>query len=409
MPLFRPEVIAHRADRLHGDVNLALPTSWQVIGLGLLAALIAAITFLSLASYARVQTVTGTITTNLGIAAIIPTHAGIIEAITTTEGQVVAAGAPLARVKASDVLTNGLTAQAGVMDAIRAQDGGLALQSQQLTLAATAEQSRQAASIQGLSGEIAGIDEQLSVERQLVVTAKAELDRAQEVAKNGFISRRDLQAREETWLSRRQQVSQLEANRASKESAIAEAQRAAVQVGASARAQAAGLSASRSELSQRSITTDVAQAFVISAPVSGQVTAMTARVGQTVSPQTPVMAIVPQGAVLTAELDIPTSAIGFLAVGQEVRLAIDAFPYQQFGTVLAKIASVSRSAVGRSDGKGGTVPVYIVIATIADPNVIAFGRRQVLLPGMALSARIVTQKQSLIEWLFEPLFAVGRR
>lgn len=409
MSLFRPEVLAHRADRLHGDVSLALPVSWQVIGLGLLAALAAAVTFLAVASYSRVEAVSGTITTNRGVAGIVPAHAGVIESIEVSDGQLVSTGTRLVRIRATDILSNGEGAQANLLSAIRAQDGGLALQARQLGLAAAAEQSRQAATITGLSREIAGIDDQLVVERQLVTTAKSELDRAQEVAKNGFISRRDLQTREETWLSRRQQVSQLEANRASKASAISEAQRAAVQIGASANAQVAGLSASRSELSQRSISTDVASAFVVSAPIAGQVTALTARVGQTVSPQAALMAIVPKDATLTAELEIPSTAIGFLAAGQEVRLAIDAFPYQRFGTVKARIANVSRSAVGRVDTKGATVPVYLVTATIADPAVTAFGRRQPLLPGMALNARIVTQKQTLIEWLFEPLFAVRNR
>ena len=409
MSLFRPEVLAHRADRLHGDVSLALPISWQVIGLGLLAALAAAITFLSLASYSRVESVSGTVTTDRGVAGIVPAHAGVVESIEVKDGQSVSTGTQLVRIRATDVLSNGEGAQTNLLSAIRAQDGGLALQARQLGLAAAAEQSRQAAAISGLSREIAGINEQLVVESQLVATAKSELDRAQEVAKNGFISRRDLQTREETWLSRRQQVSQLEASRASKASAIAEAQRAAVQIGASANAQVAGLSASRSELSQRSISTDVAQAFVVSAPVAGLVTALTARVGQTVSPQAPLMVIVPKGATLTAELEIPSTAIGFLAVGQEVRLAIDAFPYQRFGTVKARIANVSRSAVGRVDAKGATVPMYLVTAAIADPSVMAFDRRQPLLPGMALNARIVTQKQTLIEWLFEPLFAVHNR
>jgi len=333
----------------------------------------------------------------------------VVESIEVKDGQSVSTGTQLVRIRATDVLSNGEGAQTNLLSAIRAQDGGLALQARQLGLAAAAEQSRQAAAISGLSREIAGINEQLVVESQLVATAKSELDRAQEVAKNGFISRRDLQTREETWLSRRQQVSQLEANRASKASAIAEAQRAAVQIGASANAQVAGLSASRSELSQRSISTDVAQAFVVSAPVAGLVTALTARVGQTVSPQAPLMVIVPKGATLTAELEIPSTAIGFLAVGQEVRLAVDAFPYQRFGTVKARIANVSRSAVGRVDAKGATVPMYLVTAAIADPSVMAFDRRQPLLPGMALNARIVTQKQTLIEWLFEPLFAVHNR
>jgi membrane fusion protein len=39
----------------------------------------------------------------------------------------------------------------------------------------------------------------------------------------------------------------------------------------------------------------------------------------------------------------------------------------------------------------------------------AFRRKQSLLAGMTLSARIVTRKQTLLEWLFEPIYAVNRR
>ena len=41
-PLFRQEVLRHRADRLHGDVSIAVPVSWQALGFLLLAALVTA-------------------------------------------------------------------------------------------------------------------------------------------------------------------------------------------------------------------------------------------------------------------------------------------------------------------------------------------------------------------------------
>ncbi len=407
--LFREEVIAHRADRLHGDVNLALPVSWQIIGYGLLGALVIAATFLSLASYARVETVAGSIVADRGVATIVPTRAGVIDDIGVQENEVVAANTPLVRISADDRLSSGAATQESVIDSIREQDKGLALQSRQLSLAALEDQSRLAATAAGLKQEIASIGEQLVVERQLVDKAKEEFDRAEKVAANGFISRRDLQVREETWLTRRQQVSQMEAIRASKAASVVEAERSAAGIVSQARAQAAGLSASRAELSQRSIITDSSRAFTISAPVAGRVTALTARIGQPVNPQTPLLAIVPSGSRLRAELTVPTNAAGFLAIGQNVRLAVDAFSYQRFGTVPARIENISATAVARVDAKGVTVPVYLVTASIAEPSVMAFGRKQQLLPGMTLSARVVTEKQTLIEWLFEPLFAVRNR
>ena len=84
-------------------------------------------------------------------------------------------------------------------------------------------------------------------------------------------------------------------------------------------------------------------------------------------------------------------------------------PYQRFGTVTARISEISSAVIPKATAEGVTVPVYLVTANCSQSWVPAFGRRQPLLPGMTLTARIVTKKQTLFEWLFEPLFAVSRR
>jgi membrane fusion protein len=139
------------------------------------------------------------------------------------------------------------------------------------------------------------------------------------------------------------------------------------------------------------------------------VTAVTARVGQAANQQQPLMVVMPADATPRAELYVPTSAAGFLAVGQDVRLAVDAFPYQRFGTVKARVVQISSVAIPKVTAEGTAVPVYLVTAELSEPSVVAFGLRQPLLPGMTLSARIVTERQSLFEWLFEPLYAVMKR
>jgi membrane fusion protein len=151
-----------------------------------------------------------------------------------------------------------------------------------------------------------------------------------------------------------------------------------------------------------------AKGYALTSPVAGTVTALTARLGQPASQGQPVMVVVPKGGRTRVELYVPTSAAGFLKVGQEVRLAIDAFPYQQFGTVRAHITDISDAAIARQTSEGA-LPVYLVIAELSQASVSAFGRDQPLLPGMALTARIVTRRQTLFEWLFEPLYAVSRR
>lgn len=407
--LFRKEVLERRADRLHGDVNLAVPVSWQLIGFALLAALFAAVLFLSFASYARVENVSGVIVLDRGIASIIPTRAGIVTALDAREGKQVKAGARLAEIRSEEAMTGGGTGPRRVMEALEQQDATLAGQSAMMMTAARAERARLAEQISGLTQEITSVDDQLVSQRRLVEVAENEFSSITGVAERGFISQRDLRAREEALLARRQQLSQLEQSRGAKTSQLAEARRGIAQAGASAQAQAAGVASSRAEVAQRRADVEAVRGYTLTSPITGTVTAVTARIGQPVSQQGALMIVVPNDAYPRAELYVPTNAAGFLAVGQEVRLAVDAFPYQRYGTVTAKISEISSVAIPRARPDGSTIPVYLLTAELTQSWVLAFGRKQPLLPGMALNARIVTEKQSLFQWLFEPLFAVGGR
>ncbi|HEX6374422.1 MAG TPA: HlyD family efflux transporter periplasmic adaptor subunit [Allosphingosinicella sp.] len=409
IPLFRKEVLEQRANRLHGDVHVAVPLSWQVVGYLLLAALVAAFIFLALASYARVEIASGTIVLDRGVAAVVATRPGVVTAVRVRETQRVEAGAPLVDIRAEENLATGGTAAARILDSLSQQDAELGRQSGQVMAAAAAERSQLAAQIAGLTAELGSLDQQLSVQRDLVASAAKEVELVQEIAKRGYIGRRDVLQREETLMTRRQQLAQLQQLRTAKGTSLAEAQRAIARIRAQAGVEAASLSATRSELVQRRVDAQAGRGYRLAAPVAGTVTALTARIGQTATPQQPLMLIIPDDAAVTAELYVPTSAAGFLEPGQEVRLAIDAFPFQRFGSVSGRIATISRSTIARTDEKGTATPVYLVTVTIDAPWVTAHGRRQKLVPGMTLSARIVTEKQSLLEWLFEPLFAVRGR
>ncbi len=408
-PLFRKEVLEHRADRLQGDVSLAVPISWQIIGFLLLTALVVALVFLGTASYSRAETVAGAIVLDRGVASIVPSRPGIVAELAAREGQRVGAGDPLVAIRSEEDMSGGRTAPRRIMDALQEQDSRLASQTSLVMSAAGAERARLAAQIAGGEQEIASLDTQIASQKRLIEVAENEFNEVQGIATKGFISRRDLEAREAALIARRQQLSQLEQARAAKTATLSEARRAIAQAGATAQAQAAGVQSSRAALAQQLAQAESAQGYTLTSPIDGTVTAITARLGQPASAQAPLMIVMPANATPRAELYIPTSAAGFLRIGQDVRLAVDAFPYQRFGTVNARIAQISSVAVPKATPDGGAVPVYLVTAEIADPSVMAFGRKQPLLPGMTFNARIVTQKQSLFEWLFEPLFAVRNR
>jgi membrane fusion protein len=168
----------------------------------------------------------------------------------------------------------------------------------------------------------------------------------------------------------------------------------------------------QSVLEQQKTQIEGERSYVITAPISGRITAMQTAVGRMATAQAPLMVIVPQGAKLRAELYAPTSAIGFVKAGQETRILFDAFPYQRFGSFGGKITSVSQSII---DPRETDVPikleqaVYRITVNLDQQHVNGYGDQLPLQPGMTLKANIMLERQSFIDWILAPLNAVRKR
>ncbi len=404
MSLFRDEVIANRRQKLQGNVNMALPISWQVIGLLLFASILAAAVFLSLASYSRIETISGEISPNTGITQIIPRRLGVIEWVEIADGEFVSEGDILVKIDTDVAQEGGVTESQTLLDTLNVRESVIKVQQRQVALAASENLSQSRARILGLQADLAGLQEQISVQEGLVTSARDQLDQAKKIAKGGFISTRDIRVREETYLARRQQLTQLRQTSALRQASIEEARRAAKQASASSKGEVAALESQLIDTVQRKNSVSASKSYQIAAPVSGQVTALTANIGQVVSPQAPIMSIIPRFSKLEAKLYAPTEAVAYLDVGNEVTVKI-----AQLGSVRAEITQIARAPVVQSDANGVPVAAYVVTAKLSRNYVKASGKNERLLAGMALTASIQTRKQSLVRWLFEPLFEVQER
>lgn len=405
MNLFRREVIERQGVRLQGDVFVGVPITWQLIGIFLGAAVVAAAVFLGTTTYPRVEVARGVIQPDLGVAAIIPPTIGTISDIHVVSGEAVSAGQILMSAEADNFLASGQSAAVRILDALRRQGESVDAQIAAMREEAQAEERRLDAQIAGLEEELTNLEDQIMLQRERVTTAAAETQAIREAVERGIIARQELVAREEAVAERRQQLAQMRQSRAARASARVEALRTRERLAARTTERAAQLNAQREEIAQNIATTEQSRAFVLRAPVSGTVSNLAARVGAPLTPDRQVAVIIPQGSNLEARLSVPSAAIGFIARDQEVRLAIDTFPYERFGTVQGTIVEVARTAETASDG-ALTYPVQVALER---PHIQAFGTEQPLVSGMTLTARIVTDRQSLIEWLFEPFFALARR
>ena len=400
---------AERFENLSGQVGVLIPLSWRIINYGLLAISLAAAVFLFLASYSRVVTVNGTIVPDKGVAAIVPYQAGVLTDLHVRDGERVVKGASIAAIRVDRDLDERSSTSSLTASAIARQDESLSAQIDQGEEASRAEIAEIRARRAGAADVLVKLRSQIALQKELIETARADLANAMAIAKRGFVSKQDVQNRQERLLSRQQQLFQLDQSVATQEASLEEADRSIAQSASKARSQSAGINASRAQLAQQAATARGASSYVIRAPLAGEVSAVIVRVGQTVSPQTSMMSIIPAGSRLRAELAIPPRAIGFIKPGQRVNLALDSFPYQQFGTLRGVVKTVARSAVNQQ-GAGGVIETFFpVTVDLTDDHVWAYGQRQRLLAGMTLTARVKVETQSLLQWLFDPILSVNKR
>ncbi|MDO4711423.1 MAG: HlyD family type I secretion periplasmic adaptor subunit [Peptostreptococcaceae bacterium] len=134
-------------------------------------------------------------------------------------------------------------------------------------------------------------------------------------------------------------------------------------------------------------------------PIGGTVHGLAANtVGGVVTLAQPIMTIVPDGTPLLVEASLQNKDVGFVHVGQEVEVKVDAFPYQRYGMVRGIVQSVSPDAF--EDEKLGLV--YRVKVSMEHPEVIVDGQKQRLSAGMSVSAEITTDRRRIISFFLEP-------
>jgi len=113
--------------------------------------------------------------------------------------------------------------------------------------------------------------------------------------------------------------------------------------------------------------------------------------------------LVPVNGVLEAEVRVDAADVGYIKLGDPVRVKLDAFPFQRHGTIDGKVRTISEDAFKRDGAsKSGTDAYYLSRITLETTlGNMAPGTR--LLPGMTLSAEVVVGQRSVLSYLAWPL------
>ena len=134
----------------------------------------------------------------------------------------------------------------------------------------------------------------------------------------------------------------------------------------------------------------------------------TRSVGSVVREGETLFTLVPLDSPIEAEVKIQARDVGFVRVGDSVRLKFDAFPFQKHGTVTGKVRIISGDVFKRGS-KGGQpsagVPEVYYLALVTFPKVVlrAVPADFRLIPGMTVTAEIKVGKRTVITYIIYPL------
>jgi HlyD family secretion protein len=129
--------------------------------------------------------------------------------------------------------------------------------------------------------------------------------------------------------------------------------------------------------------------------------------GSVLSPNETFALLVPLGGKLLAEVDVAAVDVGEIRLKDEVRLKIDAFPFQRFGVLKGKVVTISGDAFTQPANDPSKPPVsYRVIVAIDAPEFTQAKAPAELLPGMTTTAEIVVGQRTVLSYFLYPLIRV---
>lgn len=407
--MFRKAAIDAQRMRFNGETVDA-----QGFGAGLFAYFMAALVafaalYLFTADYNRTITVQGLIRPKGGVASIAPTRSGIVSTIHANAGDLVKEGEKiftinpreggLETIYREEPIVNSLGIQARL---IRDQKSSAA-SGNKAELAALELQKNK------LEAEVEFSTVRLKIESELHEVAGSDFERSRQLQVAGFMSAREFEERKRRMLSSKLELSTAQQNLDTSRAAVADIRIRIDRLRSQFIGESASLDASLEQIEQALLQIKGEGTYTLRAPISGRMTSMNVREGERAGAQQELAQVVKSGSEYEAQLFVLSNSIGFVRPGQSVRIGLDAFPFEKFGTIAGIVREVSQSGATTALAGEQTAPYFIVNVDLESQTKLAYGKQVKLLPGMTLKAWVIAERQSFLDWLFSPIYALKNR
>jgi HlyD family secretion protein len=141
------------------------------------------------------------------------------------------------------------------------------------------------------------------------------------------------------------------------------------------------------------------------APVDGIVQDVADRsAGSVLKEGDTLVTLVPDGAALYVDASVPARDVSYLKLGDTVRVKLESYPFQRFGTITGTLTVISPDSMPVSDQDPSKL-IYRLQVKLDDPQSLA-ARGILLKPGLVASAEIKTGTRSVASYVLNPVLRV---
>ncbi len=456
MSLFRREVQEAQTAQWMGTVRLNRPLSFSVItGSAVLLARL----FIALSVSGEVNRkarLAGVLVPTGGSLNITAAQAGVIAERRVREGDTVAAGDVLLVINAerqSLVGPAGLVGDTAALVAQQIESRRQALVAERNSRELQARQREQVLTdrLRTLEAQLRTSEDELLGQRHRVKLSEKTFERHQALAREGFISEAQAQARQEELIDARNREQGLQRARLGlqqdRQALLGERQALAAQLQTELSQLNRNLASTEQEAAENSARKTAVvlapQPFGIAADgdkdpsdlatlpravkARYRVTGLNLQVGQSVQAGQSLATLVPVTAsemgapenstqTLEAQLFAPSRTVGFVAPGQRVYLRYAAYPYQKFGLHGGRISAISATPFAAHElppnlsrqvaaQAGSEEALYRINVQLDQQVVRAYGKDHLLKAGLTLDADVLQDRRRIWEWVLEPVLA----
>jgi len=115
----------------------------------------------------------------------------------------------------------------------------------------------------------------------------------------------------------------------------------------------------------------------------------------------PLFTLMPVNAPLFADVYVQSTDIGFVRIGQEVHLKLDAYRYLEYGVAKGKVKSISENSFTLDDNNQPTTPYFKVHVQLTNTKLRGVPKNFRLLPGDTLQGDVMVGERTIMSYLTE--------